>query len=50
MMKLSVTERSSVCVSVVLQLKHTVLGWRPITAFRFGYPGFEAVPNWEPLL
>lgn len=32
------------------KLKHTTNAWRPITAFRSGYPGFEAVPNWEPLL
>jgi hypothetical protein len=35
---------------LLLQVKYTTLHWRPITAFRSGYPGFQAVPDWEPLL
>jgi hypothetical protein len=33
-----------------LQVKYTTLAWRPITAFRAGYPGFTAAPTWTPLL
>ena len=33
-----------------LQLKYSTLHWRPITAYRAGYPGFTAVSTWEPLL
>jgi hypothetical protein len=24
--------------------------WRPLTAFRIGFPGFKAQPNWEALI
>jgi hypothetical protein len=34
----------------LLQLKYDILAWRPITAFRSGFSGFQAVPSWEPLL
>jgi hypothetical protein len=33
-----------------LQVKYSTLHWRPVTAFRTGYSGFESVPTWEPLL
>jgi hypothetical protein len=35
---------------LLLQLKYDTLAWRPITAFRSGFSGFQAVPSWESLL
>lgn len=32
------------------RVKYNNPHWRPITAFRTGYPGFKAVPNWEALI
>lgn len=32
------------------QVKYGKMGWRPVTAFRSGYPGFTPVPTWTPLL
>jgi hypothetical protein len=40
----------SLLLLLLLQLKYSVLYWRPISAFRSGFSGFEAVADWEPLL
>ena len=32
------------------KVKYHTLHWRPITAFRLGYPGFQPVPEWTSLL
>lgn len=32
------------------RVKYNDPHWRPVTAFRTGWPGFEAQPNWEGLI
>ena len=32
------------------RVKYNTLFWRPITAFRTGFPGLKAQPDWEALI
>ncbi|WIA40182.1 hypothetical protein OEZ86_013574 [Tetradesmus obliquus] len=32
------------------RIKYTTLHWRPTTAFRQGFPGFQPIPDWSPLI
>ena len=38
------------CFAKLLQVKYSTLAWRPVTAFRSGYPGFNADTEWTQLL
>jgi hypothetical protein len=32
------------------RVKYNTAHWRPLTAFRTGFPGFKARPDWEALI